>query len=117
MPARSASHYRVKSRHAAALALVGWYLMMPPIESCLSAFNGHRCEEVALIKWKIQQIFDSRAKCETVSADFKEKGQGYLTQAARNLPTGKRMDLDQADPMTWVAAQCIATDDPRLKEK
>jgi hypothetical protein len=102
-------------RHTAALALVAWYLIKPPVESCFGALNGHRCAEVALTKWEIQDTFDSRDRCETHLAHVKEKGQSYTSQYLRNEPTAKRVDFYQADLMTWDAAQCIASDDPRLK--
>ena len=47
-------------RHAAALALVGWYLLIPPVFSAMGshprAFNDLNA---ALNKWDIQGSFDS----------------------------------------------------------
>ena len=51
-------------RHAAALALVGWYLLIPPVFSAMGshprAFNDLNA---ALNKWDIQGSFDSETSC------------------------------------------------------
>jgi hypothetical protein len=101
----------MKSRHAAALALVGWYLMVPPTmgetrwicgkdssiaalarqwldwgEGC-STYNQVAAPGAPLSQWHRVNRFDTVAECE----------RGRL-----QLSRGK-----------W--AQCIASDDPRLK--
>jgi hypothetical protein len=52
----------MKLRHAAALALVGWYLMAPPFPK-----GEHRYEpdtSVPLSQWIRRASFDSAAECE-----------------------------------------------------
>jgi hypothetical protein len=91
----------MKLRHAAALALVGWYLMVPPIE------NGQLNLHAPVSRWEIESSYDRADDCQRIIARFvqmyphlKDEGSGF-TKA-------------KAWPM--VNAKCIATDDPRLKE-
>ena len=105
-------------RHAAALALVGWYLITPPIESCIGAFSGGSCEQTPLPRWQIRTTSDSLAECEKIKAEWIEKGRMYLGESdARSRTPGSRVLSDEAEYMTYIEATCIATDDPRLKEK
>ncbi len=50
----------MKPRHAAALALVGWYLMVPPIQ------NGRPNDQAPFSKWVIEHIYDSADRCDYV---------------------------------------------------
>ena len=89
----------MRLRHAAALALVGWYLVLPPWGNV----------NAPLSKWHIYQPFDSAAECQTgrdsvVTYQDKHKG------LAMTLTTASGGDL-QFDAS---GATCIATDDPRL---
>lgn len=82
-------------RHAAALALVGWYLMMPSPRMALA-----RRADPSLTGWRQMGVYDSAAECNQMLGELrkqlKSRGQDELWAAER--------------------AQCIATDDPRLKE-
>jgi hypothetical protein len=112
----------MKLSHAAALALVGWYLMVPPITDGEKAIPP-------ISQWGLDYSFDSAAACQAVlnarqentaktrkhecgiSADF-----AGLMSAAKNTH-----DLDQLKHLQIATQQlgsvCIASDDPRLKEK
>ncbi len=79
-------------RHAAALALVGWYLMVPP--------NGGGPVSG---KWIINSSYDSAKECEKAGEKLRENTQYVL----RRNP--------DAPGIEFMAATCIATDDPRLK--
>lgn len=82
-------------RHATALALVGWYLMVPPI------YQGHETDENGpLHQWKILMSFDTAQDCRIDQIQL-------IQQSAQRPPWHKKRVLDSA---------CIATDDPRLKE-
>jgi hypothetical protein len=72
----------MKARHAAALALVGWYLMLPPVIS-----DGRTRKDAPLSRWYIFSSFETKEECEQV----------------RQASTP--------------SAICVASDDPRLKEK
>jgi hypothetical protein len=78
----------MKPRHAAALALVVWYLMTPPA----LPHDPERVDESApLSQWDVQTKVDSRDQCD----------------AERTRLTGT--------PLGRVA-KCIASDDLRLKK-
>jgi len=73
-------------RHAAALALVGWYLMIPPkIEGWYFKdwhfFNGVRADERApLDNWKILKSFDSAGECEAYRSTIRNSKRLLLTR-------------------------------------
>jgi hypothetical protein len=46
-------------RHTAALALVGWYLMMPPVTS-----DGRIQKNAPLSRWYIFSNFETKEECE-----------------------------------------------------
>jgi hypothetical protein len=86
------TNHSMTPRHAAALALVGWYLMMPP-----PGRNALFDSSVPLAKWKILGSFDKAEDCETAYT--------HLTEKHRKSEAVK----------SWVQAEvCVATDDPRL---
>jgi hypothetical protein len=108
----------MKLRHAAALALVGWYLMMPPPQNVSSGGCGNGSDagclsyfidpNTPLRKW--QRVpdtpeFEYKTDCQHAIADgchreVEGNGESYLD----GLPCYELPD-------------CIATDDPRLKKK
>jgi hypothetical protein len=90
----------MKLRHAAALALVGWYLMVgfspfPPKVTPQPLHPGETEGPPILSQWQIRRSFDSADKCEQAR-----------TELLRLTPS-----VGAADVL------CIASDDPRLKEK
>jgi hypothetical protein len=82
----------MKLRHAAvALALLGWYLMLPP-QTRTWWVGPQRYDDVApLSSWTIERSFDNAALCEANQ------------QQAGDAATGTSHPA------------CIASDDPRLK--
>jgi hypothetical protein len=99
----------MKVRHAAALALVGWYLMLPPLKLGQSG-KYHPDFEVPLNQWESYQSYDDAAKCE----EDKARTLIALQRVSHEFPADRSAatDAEQA-----VFGQCIATDDPRLKGK
>ena len=96
----------MKPRHAAALALVGWYLMVPPILSngpSPSIVDARVGVEKPLSEWDVQDTFDSATEC-------KRARQTLTAKTVANDPNLRAL-LEKADSL----AQCVATDDPRLK--
>jgi len=109
----------MKPRHTAALALLGWYLMCPPVEN--SCWYGERtlhklfssapsaCEEkypnldTPFDKWEQAHAFDSADKCQY----------GMMDQDAL---MAKRL-LNPSVAAYGYGCQCVASDDPRLKRK
>ena len=84
----------MKPRHAAALALVGWYLMMPPLGS-----DGRPDDSAPLPQWKIRGSFDTAAGCADALAE----------QLGRDFPEMVRQAIH--------ASRCVSIDDPRLEGK
>lgn len=97
------TQHRMNLRHAAVLALVGWYLMTPPAHSVqLSGGGVAWIKSPPLTKWTIQGSFDKATEC----TDQRNR----LTSSA--IEDSKTSSEGRAE---WMMAKCIATDDPRLK--
>jgi hypothetical protein len=90
----------VKPRHVAALALVGWYLMLPPVRP-----DGSVNANAPLSKWKTSNTYDTADECKTALLSLRAGWVGYANGRQLNYPSQKD------------TAACIATDDPRLKGK
>jgi len=54
---------KMKLQHAAALALVGWYLIRPPVPH-LNALDSHT-DTAALPSWTVVSTFPTQEECET----------------------------------------------------
>jgi hypothetical protein len=90
-------------RHAATLALVGWYLMMPVCYGSRDTLTLR--EDLPLSKWTVWQSFDSADGCETVLRETRKKYKHFIR--------GPESD-DQKRGVLSGLAQYIASDDPRL---
>ena len=75
-------------RHAAVVALVVWYLLMPPLRH-----DGTVSSFAPLTEWEKLGTYDTFYRCE---------------RALKGLSGG---------PSREEAATCVASDDPRLEEK
>jgi hypothetical protein len=102
-------------RHAAALALVGWYLIAPPIRSGTSPDDQVVDDRAPLSAWIIVDSFDAASDCQRTmkgTQSFHLKSfhdvEG-LTEDQRRSARKQLKDMENA-------MQCIASDDPRLKE-
>jgi hypothetical protein len=107
----------MKPRHAAALALVGWYLMMPPIRLG-TLTNGQAGYTIAsslpFSEWSNFGSFDSVQKCDGRRMMDIESAKHML--AMSHLDPSKPPDQFKSLKFTApLLAQCIASDDPRLK--
>jgi hypothetical protein len=94
----------MKPRHAAALALVGWYLLVPPPKSlCNQTADLH----APLSKWVTVEKYASAGTCSEGLSDDR-----YLAQHPRSSAFASKV---------FAYGRCIASDDPhlnpRLKEK
>jgi hypothetical protein len=89
MNAAEPSH--MKPPHAAALALVGWYLMVPPFQGT-SPENARVNANAPLNQWQKWAGFDSAKECNQASDNYY---QGYL-RAKRNLSPQKMDELAKA---------------------
>ena len=99
-----------KLRHTAALALAGWYLMVPPVVFK----HGKRvvATEASLAKWTILQDFASRSQCEAAGRNLRESVKVRFSEAVTADRQLARLAKTSSD-----IARCIAIDDLRLKEK
>ena len=97
----------VKPRHAAALALVGWYPMMPTRYGSTDTLTLR--SDLPLSKWTISQAFDSADDCETTLAAMEKRYNRFIKEGA-DTPDKKLAIL-------YGLAQCVSTDDPRLRDK
>ncbi len=112
----------MKPRHAAALALVGWYLMLAP-----QAFDptGKPLvgidDRAPLSRWVIVESFENANECQTEVGTLQRAGikltKGAPDNAASQVFTKSEQRGKWFVGYADLTAQCIATDDPRLKEK
>ena len=89
----------MKTRHAAALALVGWFLLIPPTSRDHPTGNA----DAPLSQWgKRPTTFRNEAECEHVL------DRDRRATNKKNRQVGLRF---------YNKAQCVSADDLRLKEK
>jgi hypothetical protein len=84
----------MKIRHAAVLALVGWYLMMPPQTRFWWIGQQRYDDSASLSRWTIEQSFDKAEACQAAR----------VASEQRYGDTAAGMDH----------SVCVATGDPRL---
>jgi len=83
-------------RDAAALALVGWYLMVPPAERGTKQLDYR----APLSTWAIIQSFDTAQSCEA-----------FIAKSLKGAPLIKG---PKGEALVEIPYRCVATDDPRL---
>jgi hypothetical protein len=101
-----------KSRHLAALALMSWYLMMPPDSPKIP----HDVDpDIPISRWINVTSFDTEDNCEKALTDLQNNEQDPITLDK----TGKLKRLQKNDAALGKAralnAACVASDDIRLK--
>jgi hypothetical protein len=90
-------------RHAAALALAGWYLMVPPT-------RGHPAEillHAPLSRWEVGEDHDTKAECEN-----------SLRESIKNMQhdaNACEVGSCAVTVVEYAHGRCMASDDPRLK--
>ena len=114
-------------RHAAALALVGWYLISPPVFENKKTGDEKILREAPLAHWDVRDSFDTAAECRRLRDDNsaaalkrskKEDAQiDAQVDAEMKWEKGATRKATQTDVSVEMMAKCIASDDPRLKEK
>jgi len=92
----------MKVRHAAALALVGWYLMLPPMA------GNHTDLSAPLSSWRIAGSYDAAIECRKVLEDS-------IRDAFKALKDPHLLPFTREASLQVLDAACVATDDPRLK--
>jgi hypothetical protein len=84
----------VRFAHAAALALVGWYLIVPP-----PGYNQPETHQAFLGGWAIEHSYHTAQACEEALAKMNTK--------FPPLSSGRKV--------RDFVGLCVASDDPRLK--
>jgi len=84
-----------KTRHIATLALMGWYLLLPPMTRTWWAGPERYDNAAQLSTWTIERSFDKAGVCESAR----------LAAQQQSADAGNRMGN----------AVCVASDDSRLK--
>jgi hypothetical protein len=98
----------MKLSHAAALALVGWYLMVPPT---IKKDGGYEADfNAPLSRWSVNTPFDSTTECAALNSEV-------VLEYKKRLDKARIHSFEWAVAQSLVDSQCISTDDPRLKEK
>jgi hypothetical protein len=98
----------MKPRHAFALALVGWYLLLPPLVNAPYKVDT----EAPLASWKVYQTFDTRDECDKSRLAVRDKYEHTASAPVGSIKKGTR-----AFALQMTFAQCISSDDPRLKAR
>jgi len=97
----------MKSRHAAALALVSWYLIQPRY-----GLDGRLLDSAPLANWKIYDTYDSHEACAQVRNQMITIAREFM------IDQEKRTELGGApQAAVLLAASCVSSDDPRLNGK
>jgi len=120
----------MKPRHAAALALVGWYMIIPPSSGIRRPGYPRTNPSAPLSRWEFYneswftdtwgpvdrahaKEFDSKAACEAT----KEKVYpSHLPPIPQNVGGDARETLESVREFGSHTI-CVSSDDPRLKEK
>jgi len=107
----SANSMSMGLRHAATLALVGWYLMYPPIVTGKDRVDSVN-NNAPFSEWERGgRIFKSREKCEAFGEREREEAKKPPKQIIGSLQARRLQFLPLMKTM------CVRSDDPRLKEK
>ena len=105
-------------RHVAALASIGWYLMVPQAarrEPLLLETNK------PFSQWETRQSFDTAQECRAAQHRIKVYLDAAISQRLKEACSQKAYINDPVSQMLWTeqakvgTSKCIATDDPRLK--
>jgi hypothetical protein len=106
----------MKPRHAAALTLVGWYLIAPPLDG-----GGNVLMKTSLPQWQIIASYDSAYACQESKSNEMQTSRADVDRLLKNAPANvtdsdlqKFLHADSTSNRA-AAAICISTDDPRLK--
>jgi hypothetical protein len=104
-------------RHVAALALVGWILMVPPMEAD-TVPPGHYQKltgvdrKAPLSRWGLYAPSKTASDCNQLRSAKIKEAQRLYSSASGPYASDQRIESEQIEQ-----AQCVSTDDPRLKGK
>jgi hypothetical protein len=95
----------MKANHAVALALVVWYLMVPPLVDAPYKIDT----EAPMASWKVYQTFNTAEECKKSLSSAQLKYKPTATAQSGTIKRGTR-----AFALQMVFAQCLKSDDPSL---
>jgi len=105
----------MKLRHSAALAIVAWYLMIPPVNVDNRVDAG-----APLSKWRKSVSFESAKECQAALKDAIENPMtpSEYEAAAAATRKAKMHPLSESETTRRMEESvCVSADDPRLKAK
>jgi hypothetical protein len=107
----------MKPRHAAALALVGWYLMLPPVVRVNGQWTP--LKQAPLAQWFNDGAFDDAASCKQRWLREPQEMRDFFYNLEHHPEHYPNITYNHGDELREQAkydgSTCIATDDPRLK--
>jgi len=86
-------------RHSSALALIAWYMMVPPVDRQTMKV----LDKAPLGQWEIYGRFDTTEDCER-----------EINRSVRSF-AGNQSSSNSPDLIALGLARCIASNDPRVK--
>jgi hypothetical protein len=95
----------MKANHIAGLALVAWYLMVPPPVNAPYKIDT----EAPITSWKVYRTFNSADECKQSLSAAKSKYNQTATAPIGTIKRGSR-----AFALQMVFGQCVKSDDPGL---
>jgi histidinol phosphatase-like enzyme len=105
-------------RHAAVLASIGWYLMVPESSRRMPLLLE---TNESLSQWETRQSFDTAQECKAAQHKIHTYLEAATSRRLKEDGSQKAYVGDPVSQMLWAeeakiaASKCIATDDPRLK--
>lgn len=127
---------RLKIQHGIGIALVGWYLMIPPVEHPRSQDVKHwvfpevpivdQCNPDADVSsWKQYEEFERLADCKTAQETVAERVKQGIANAEKAIndtfsdvppDTKEEKRKNEEEILCAYYARCIASDDARLRK-
>ena len=111
----------MKPRHAAALGIVSWFLIVSPTAD--RAYDISQPQTIQgdapLSDWVIKRAYDTAEECEKAREELRSRSLQIVAKQARSEHndangTDRIQTIDNVQILT---AHCIAPDDPRLNPK
>jgi hypothetical protein len=99
----------MKLHHSVALALVGWYLMVPPLAPTVR--EGLATD---LSSWEVFESFDTAVECRKTRDSLKSRM--FLEKKLKDDPNTILRRGTTHDQWVYFA-ECIASDDLQLRDK
>ena len=95
----------MKTNHIVGLALVAWYLMVPPLVDAPYKIDT----EAPLTSWKVYQTFNTAEECKKSLSSAQTNYKPTATAPIGTITRGTR-----AFALQMTFAQCVKSDDPSL---